>query len=293
MASTSPLAKINFIKLNQEELSNKIALLVSKNSRIILWKIAPKYFEGRSIAFEIRQKKTYLTIGECDVHLKLKGERICLNFIINDIEYFLRAVITEQSENDKKMILALEEHCFRAEKRSKERLITYPSYEVYAYLKYLKEPSSNVVFLNKKDQKNIDFFSEINSIQKNKLRALANELEIEDTEDLIGFRVEDISSSGLSFFASTKEKEYILDKFSKNNFNLMLNFEMEVFNLEETQIVYKISYINSQFSGIPMYKIGITFKSSPSLKKKIEDISGITLDLIDYQKEFEEFIKNE
>ena len=48
-----------------------------------------------------------------------------------------------------------------------------------------------------------------------------------------------------------------------------------------------------QFSGIPMYKIGITFKSDVNLKRKIEDISGITLDLIDYQKEFEEFIKNE
>ena len=235
MASSSPSAKINFIKLNQEELSTKIALLVSKNSKTKYWKIAPKYFEGKAAAFEIRQRKTYLTINECDTHLHLVGSRICLNFIINDVEYFLRAIVLEQIENDKRMIVELEEHCFRAEKRSKERLITYPIYEVYAYLKYQKEPSSNVVFFNKKDQKNRDFFSEID----------------------------------------------------------MLNFEMEVFNLEETQIVYKISYINSQFSGIPMYKIGITFKPSPNLKKKIEDISGITLDLIDYQKEFEEFIKNE
>lgn len=293
MASSSPSAKINFIKLNQEELSTKIALLVSKNSKTKYWKIAPKYFEGKAAAFEIRQRKTYLTINECDTHLHLVGSRICLNFIINDVEYFLRAIVLEQIENDKQIIVELEEHCFRAEKRSKERLITYPIYEVYAYLKYQKEPSSNVVFFNKKDQKNRDFFSEIDNIQKNKIKALSDDLQVEDTEDLIGFRVEDISTSGLSFFASTKEKELILDKFSNNSFDLMLNFEMEVFNLEETQIVYKISYINSQFSGIPMYKIGITFKPSPNLKKKIEDISGITLDLIDYQKEFEEFIKNE
>ena len=70
-------------------------------------------------------------------------------------------------------------------------------------------------------------------------------------------------------------------------------FEMQVFNLEEAHIVYKINYINTQFSGVPMYKIGITFKTSPSLKRKIEDHSGITVDLLDYQKEFEEFIKNE
>ena len=237
MASSSPRAKINFIKLNQAELSTKIALLVSEGSRIKLWKVAPRYYEGKAITFEIRQKKTYLKIGDSNAHLHLVGERICFNFILKDIEYFLRAVVVEQLENNMQMIVELEEHCFRAEKRSRERLITYPVYEVYAYLKYLKEPSSNVVFLNKKEQKNKDFFSEIDNIQKNKIRALSNELLIEDTEDLIGFRVEDISSSGLSFFASTKEKEYILDKLLNNSFDLMLNFVMQLFKLEDTQFV--------------------------------------------------------
>ena len=68
---------------------------------------------------------------------------------------------------------------------------------------------------------------------------------------------------------------------------------MQVFNLSDATIVYKMSYINTQLSGIPMFKIGIQFKYSPSLKKKIEEVSGITVDLVDYQKEFEEFIKNE
>jgi len=293
MASNSPRAKINFIKLNQEELSAKIALLVSEHSRVIFWKAAPRYYEGKATAFELRQRKTYLTIGDCNIHLRLVGERICFNFTINDIEYFLRGKVMEQLEDNMQMIVELEEHCFRVEKRSRERLVTYPVYEVYAYLKYQKAPNSNVVFFNKKEQKSRDFFSEIDNLQKNKLRALSDELHVEDTEDLIGFRVEDISSSGLSFFASTKEKENILDALLENNFSLMLNFEMQVFNLEEAHVVYKISYINSQFSGIPMYKIGITFKPSPSLKRKIEDISGITVDLVDYQKEFEEFIKNE
>lgn len=293
MASNSPRAKINFIKLNQEELSAKIALLVSEHSRVIFWKAAPRYYEGKATAFELRQRKTYLTIGDCNIHLRLVGERICFNFAVNDIEYFLRGKVMEQLEDNMQMIVELEEHCFRVEKRSRERLVTYPVYEVYAYLKYQKAPSSNVVFFNKKEQKSRDFFSEIDNLQKNKLRALSDELHVEDTEDLIGFRVEDISSSGLSFFASTKEKENILDALLENSFSLMLNFEMQVFNLEEAHVVYKISYINSQFSGIPMYKIGITFKPSPSLKRKIEDISGITVDLVDYQKEFEEFIKNE
>lgn len=286
-------AKINFIKLNQEELSAKIALLVSETSRVIFWKTAPRYYEGKAFLFEVRQKKTYLTVSDCNIHLRLVGERICLNFSINDIDYFLRGKVLEQTEANMQMIVELEEYCFRVEKRSRERLLTYPVYEVYAYLKYAKNPSSNVVFFNKKEQQSRDFFSEIDNLQKNKIQSLTSDLHLGESEDLVGFRVEDLSSSGLSFFANTKEKENILDALEENKFSLVLNFEMQVFNLEEASIVYKISYINSQFSGIPMYKIGITFKPSPSLKRKIEDHSGITVDLIDYQKEFEEFIKNE
>jgi hypothetical protein len=286
-------AKINFIKLNHEELSTKIALLVSEQSRIIFWKAAPRYYEGKATKFDIRQSKTYLTISDCTVHLRLTSERICFNFTLNDIDYFLRGIVVEQVEDNLQMIVELEEHCFRVEKRNKERLITYPVYEVYAYLKYEKEKKNNVVFFNKKEQQSRDFFSEIDNIQKNKIQSLTQELHLDDTEDLIGFRVEDISSTGLSFFASLKEKENILDALKDNTFTLVLNFEMQVFNLEEAFVVYKINYINSQFSGVQMYKIGINFKPSPSLKRKIEDLSGITVDLADYQKEFEEFIKNE
>lgn len=293
MASNLSRGNINFIKLNQEELSTKIALLASQKSRIIFWKKAPRYYEGKVFSFNFHLRKTYLTINDCNIHLRLVGERICLNFSINDIEYFLRGKVFEQLEDNLQMTIELEEYCFRVEKRSKERLISYPLYEVYAYLKYQKLSNANVIFLNKKEEKERSFFSEIDNLQKSKLRSMSAELSIEDTEDLAGFRVEDISSSGLSFFANAKEKENIIDALMESKFSLTLNFEMQVFNLEEAYVTYKISYINSQFSGIPMYKIGITFKSSPSLKRKIEDISGITIDLFDYQKDFEEFIKNE
>ena len=61
------------------------------------------------------------------------------------------------------MTVELEEHCFRVEKRSRERLITYPIYEVYAYLKYKKAAQTNVVFFNKKEQVNKDFLTEIDN----------------------------------------------------------------------------------------------------------------------------------
>ncbi len=284
-------AKINFIKLTTEELSNKIALLVSNHDRVIFWKTSPRYFEGFAGKFLV-QNRIFLTLEKTDTTIRLNGESICLNFALNDIDYFLRGKVIDQPDDEARIIVELEEECFRMEKRSRERLLTYPVYDVYAYIKFQKKPKPNVIFFNKGEQKTRDFFSEIDNIQKNKISAMSEILTAGDEEDLIGFRVEDLSSNGLSFFASAKEKELVLDEIEEN-FSLVLNFEMQIFNLEEAVIVYKMNYINSQFQGVPMYKVGINFKHSPSLKRKIEDVSGITVDLVNYQKEFEEFIKNE
>lgn len=285
-------AKVNFIKLTTEELSTKIALLVSNHDRVIFWKTSPRYFEGKAARFEYKSH-IVLVLSHAVSTVRMQNGIVCLNFALNDIDYFLRGKVLYHDEEKQEMGLELEEECFRIEKRSRERLLTYPVYEVYAYLKFKKAQTSNVIFFNKGEQKSSDFFSEIDNVQKNKIASLSKELEAGVEEDLIGFRVEDLTSTGLSFFASSKEKELILDSLGDLSFSLVLNFEMQVFNLEEASIVYKMHYINSQFQGVPMYKVGINFKHSPSLKRKIEDISGITVDLVNYQKEFEEFIKNE
>lgn len=291
-SSKSARAKINFIKLTTEELSNKIALLVSNRDRVIFWKTSPKYFEGKAAHFHYRGHIA-LTLHQAISTIRLQDEVVCLNFTLNDIDYFLRGKVIDHNDETQEITMELEEECFRVEKRSRERLLTYPVYEVYAYLKFKKAQTGNVIFFNKGEQKNRDFFSEIDNLQKNRIASLSKDLETEGEEDLIGFRVEDLSSTGLSFFANAKEKEMILDPLADKPFSLVLNFEMQVFHLEEAVIVYKMHYINSQFQGVPMFKVGISFRHSPSLKRKIEDISGITVDLVDYQKEFEEFIKNE
>lgn len=288
----SSRAKINFIKLTSKELSSKIALLVSNQDRVIFWKSSPRYFEGGATAFLVKNR-IELTLSKVSIPIRIAGDTICLNFALNEIEYFLRGKVLDHSSTGDQITVELADECFRVEKRSRERLLTYPVYDVYAYLKFQKAIQENVILFNKNEQKSKDFFSVIDNIQKNKIASYSSDLMREEEEDIIGFRVEDLSSNGLSFFASVKEKEHVLDVIEKKSFSLVLNFEMQVFNLEEAVIVYKMNYINPQFSGIPMYKVGINFKHSPSLKRKIEDVSGITVDLINYQKEFEEFIKNE
>ncbi len=288
----SSRAKINFIKLTSQELSTKIALLVSNKDRVIFWKTSPRYFEGKASAFEVKDRIS-LILERVGIPIRVMNETICLNFTLNEIDYYLRGKVVDQIEDNPKIKIELEEHCFRVEKRTRERLLAYPVYEIYAYLKFQRKSKPNVIFLHKTEQKSQDFFSEIDGLQKNKIASMSKDLDTTEDEDLIGFRVEDLSSNGLSFFASVKEKEMVLDELQGAPFSLVLNFEMQVFNLLEANIVYKMNYINAQFMGVPMYKVGINFKHSPSLKRKIEEVSGITIDLLDYQKEFEEFIKNE
>lgn len=289
----SSRAKINFTKLSTDELSLKISQLVSDHGRVIFWKSLPRYFEGRATFFE-EKNHIYLLLERTGISIRVLDEVICLNFTLNKIDYFLRGKIVEQNENSPQIKIEIAEECFRVEKRSRERLLTYPVHEVYAYLKYKKRiKNTNVIHFNKAEQANRNFFSEIDNYQKNKIASMSDELNTNEEEDIIGFRVEDLSSTGLSFFATSKEKTLVLDEIENNPFSLVLNFGVQVFNLSGASIVYQMNYINSQFNGIPMYKVGINFKLNPDLRQKIENISGSNFEMIDYQKEFEEFIKNE
>jgi hypothetical protein len=283
---------INFIKLSNEELSSKIALLVSKRTRVIFWKSAPSYQEGLAYKFQNNDQVT-LILSDVKSIKKYSNEKICLNFIIDEVDYFFSGKVLEHDDENLMLFVELHDECFRLEKRSRERLPTYPKYEVFAYLKYLVDSPKNVIHFNKTEQKSKDFLSKLNDERLKKIIDLSDDLEINDEEDLVGFRVEDISSTGLSFFATQVEKEKILDKIGSAAFNLTINFVMQPFTFKDAKIVYAIDYINPDFKGVIMYKVGITFPHSPSLKRVIEDVSGINLTINDFRTEFEEFIRND
>jgi hypothetical protein len=282
-------AKINFIKLTNQELSNKIALLVLNKMRIIFWKTSPQYNEGEAVSY----RDNLLTLKTHYLGARLLGEQVCLNFCLNHMEYFIKGKVTSQIDETEELIISVYEECFRGEKRDFERIQVYPLHEVYVYLKYNDDKSNNIFFINKIDQKKNDIFSNIRDLEKQKLALLSSDLQTESGEDLIGFRVDDLSSNGLCFLANSKEKEQILDPLVNRTFDLLLSFGSKVFQLKKVKIVYQVNYINQQFAGVLMFKIGITFEENLDLKKRIIELTGVNDKLPDYQKEFEEFIKNE
>jgi len=288
---------INFIKLTRRELSDKIALLVSNHTRIVFWKTTPKFYEG-FVHSSSEHGRFQITLEKCVSLVKFVDEIICLNFKINDIDYFFKAQVLKHEDSENRITFEVFEDCFRLEKRSKERLQTYPHYEAYAYIKYFITGPENVIQFNKKiDTKNSndskDFLNSINSERLSKLKSISEDLNVDEEEDVIGFRIEDLSASGSSFVASSKERETVIALLEQNPFSLTITFEKEAYTLKDAKIVYVMDYIHPSYVGTSMYKVGITFNQSPSLKRRIEDISGIVVDIVDHQKEFEEFIKND
>ncbi len=75
---------IQFKKLTHTELSSKIALLVSKRSRVIFWKNTPSYYEG--LAFSQKSEEGIVfVLSNVESLVKIKQDKICLNVTIDDI----------------------------------------------------------------------------------------------------------------------------------------------------------------------------------------------------------------
>jgi hypothetical protein len=285
-------ANVKFLKLNKSELSEKIALLVSKRGRVVFWKSIPRFYEGRAFHSK-NDNKFILSLTDAVSTIKFSNEKVCLNFIYKDVEYFFRGLVIEHIEEENFIRIQLEEECFRLEKRSRDRVVVYPKFEAFAYFKYFIDGPKNVIQFNKSEQKSKDFLNKLNDDRLKKLIELSTDLNTLDEEDIVGFRIEDMTTNGLSFLANQNEKENILEKYKQLTFRFTINLDMQVFTLEEAKIAYIIDYINPDFIGLNMFKVGITFKHSPSLKRKLEDLFGVELIEVDFQKEFDEFVRNE
>lgn len=284
---------IQFKKLTQRELSSKIALLVSNRSRVIFWKNTPNYYEG--ITFSKKEEEgIVLILSNVESLVKLKQDKICLNVAIDEIEYFFSGNVIEHDDFNQMIFIKMSDECFCLENRIRERVQAYPQYDFFCYVKYQIDSPKNVISFNQKeDKKNKDFLDILNNERLKKLLAETKDIELLDEEDLLGFRIEDISSIGLSFIASKDEKEKVIDRIIDEKFTLTINLGSNVITIQNAKIVYCIDYINSNFKDSGMCKIGVSFNHSPTLKRSLEDITGIDLSMTDYHKLFEDFIKND
>lgn len=285
MVESSP-HKYNFLKLNLQELINKLALAIQDSTKIVFWKHNPRYYEGYLLSHHYSPDNLRVVLKFDFLPVQMTDFEICLNFSLNEVEYFIKAKVHLQSEEEKILELEILEPAYRVEKRLQERILTYPRYQCFLYIRHEKEKSDeNVLFLNKKDNQENAFFKKLSA--KNSIHTET------DDEEVYGLRVEDINADGLAGISSVTEYEEILKPFKNKTFNAVLMFETKSFTLSDIKMVYAMDYISPFFNNIKMKKLGFSFKHSASLKRELEDLTGTVLELTDYRSEFEEFIKNE
>ncbi len=277
-----------FLKLTLDEVSVKLAALEKQKEVIKIWVRGEEAQLYRVSDFHIfksaTDRKAYLSLfsegkESDDSYL---GKRILLTFIINDVDYFTEGTVSFDEVHDT-LIVELDKDFYRSEKRSNERLLTYPHHQVYVYFKIQDEKDeSNVIELKREEDK---LYVDYKQRQKKELKEKLKE-KVADIDDLVGFRVLDISRSGVAYLVGEDEGKYFSEK-AKYSFYVL--FDGDLFVVKGADLVYKVDYVGGK-EGTKRYKVGLTFKPVSNLTHYVTELlkEGVESDTM--KREFEDFI---
>ena len=263
-------SKEKFTGLNVSEITSKISSFINGEKPIRVWSRG----EEPVLAFVRGYEKQVITldISTSLIESHQFEERVFVNFSYNGVDFFAKGDLV--SDENGKVIISLGDEVFKSEKRSNERLLTFPHHQVYAYFKvYSDENSSNIISLNR--------FNEapsgaLDTFVSERMKNIVSD--DDGVSELMGFRILDISSNGLSFCANNRETGYFVGLEDEGEVEFTLMFEEKPYSLKCAEIVYIVDYVNTRASKVPMKKIGLHFKENENLKNNLSsfmDSSGV------------------
>lgn len=276
-----------FIKLTQNEVRNKIEALVQSQAPVKVWKKGQSHILCHFDSYD-HFDGLNLILKSSKADSSWNDKNILFSFIHRGLEYFSKAKV--QKITDKEGLeINVGPYIFRAEKRTKERLLTFPHHQAYAYFRVSHvEDKTNVLAFNQHREKNAKAFERFDAMARKQIFP-----DREDLNELMGFRVLDISEDGVSFLVNKKEGHYFDSEGEKGKFDFTLLVDGEVFELNEGQIIYNINYVSSSSNFGPMYKVGLQFSSQEKLTQFLEDMLASSEETSVTQKEFEDFVEEE
>lgn len=262
-------SKEKFTGLNASEISSKISSYINGEKPIRVWSKG----EEPVLAFVKDYKEQVLTldISNSLIDSHELTNRVFVNFSYNSVDFFAKGDLV--SDEDGRVVVKLGDEVFKSEKRSNERLLTFPHHQVYAYFKvYSDENASNIISLNRFNEAPS---SAIDTFVSESLKSIVSDHD--GIAELMGFRILDLSCNGLSFCANNRETSYFVGLEESSNVEFTLMFDEKPYSLKCADIVYIVDYVNTRASKIPMKKIGIHFNENEELKNhlfKFMDSSG-------------------
>ncbi|WP_127718362.1 hypothetical protein [Halobacteriovorax sp. HLS] len=273
-------SKEKFTGLNLDEISSKISSFTNSEKTIRIW----SRDEEPSLAFVRGYSRPSLTLDASRSLNEIEvSKKIFINFSFNGVDYFAKGVV--ESSNNGIVELKLDETVFKSEKRLSERLLTFPHHQVYSYFKVFSEKEqSNIISLNKvKNEKE----EVLESFATQRMKEILND---DAVSDLMGFRIMDLSSTGLSFLANNRETSYFASFSENSSIEFTLMFNGVAYTLNCAEIIYIVDFVNSRASRVPMKKIGIQFNENENLKEQIMGLINEKGALREVDKSFETFL---
>jgi hypothetical protein len=276
----------NFIKLDLSEIHSKLSSLADSKEIVKIWLKGadPCLYRVADALFGKQSGLASLVLfGESDEQDgSFDGKRVFVGFEIGDINYFTEARVVRDSAGER-LTLNLEPNIYRSEKRSNERLLTFPHHQVYAYFKIPKAAAPvNVIPLKKVDESYASF-------KRQQKERMLKELEkkIGDVEDLVGFRAMDVSNNGISFLVTEEEISHFSSKDKRYDFTLL--FDGNAFAIKASKIIYKVEFVTKKDNREQSFKVGMNFNPDTTLSQLVNDILKKS-ELTGFQRDFENFI---
>ncbi|MBT3584239.1 MAG: hypothetical protein HN509_05000 [Halobacteriovoraceae bacterium] len=272
-----------FSQLSAKEVHNKLLSISSSKKSLQVWQKGHEAFSSKLKDATLEGHLELCLFNEDAREHPLESEYY-LNFSDGNLEYFLIGTVFKAGPDE--FWLNIQDEIFRREKRIEERLLTYPHRQSYLYFKQTDhdvEGSENVIFLSKDGGKKTFKTKEGMSNLPEEMKG--------QREELIGFRVLDISSEGVSALASHEEVLFFNHSDSIYSYKILL--EGKTFTITGSELVYKVDYMNPRVKNSSHYKIGFKFNQDEEVKSLIEKVIEESNTFQERTREFENFIKDE
>ena len=255
-----------FIKLKESEVKKKYLEVAFQKGFIKIWNKGDKTFDF--VLDSVHEDgedgpiKVSLSLKNLEFESDWKGEEVFIYFHLKKSRFFSKGKVEEIKEGES-LEVTIEKDLYKLDQRKSKRLLTFPGHRVYAYIKLQVGNDGGVISLNRPKDHLHNFFK---NFQKQVLESQfsnSTPLEKDFLEDYIGFRVLDLSNSGLSFLLNQIEADYF--KKLKSNFRMLLNFSGRKENLEECRLSYLVPYVDPKLGNLSLFKLGLHFKEIEGL----------------------------
>ncbi|MBA2404546.1 MAG: hypothetical protein H0V66_07235, partial [Bdellovibrionales bacterium] len=236
-----------FSKLDPMEKTSRLVQLGVSKSEVTVWVKGQKQkFNFRVLEFDKNRSEIILDTKE---NVFPKGTSLLCSFELRGM-YFFTQVTANRSIVDH-FILESKAELFKSEKRGSYRLLTFPIYEVYSEFDLGEAyEGGKVIDLKSRTNQTTLFKNFLNLIEKK---------EDEKQHQTVSFRVQDLSTSGLSLHIGELESQFFSKDFIYKD--VRIKFPDQIIIIPEVKVVYFVDYIADK--NMKKFKVGLHFPNMP------------------------------